>query len=931
MMNHLNSLASLVLFTFLVLGILSGANAQRIVNIAPTEFGILNKVIDGDTTATGERVDLNTVYVLERGPNAYYLLDGSIENRFPLTIVAADGPGERPKLVPGVVEGGESSRAFVPRADLTLKGLYVTNLDQAGGLNKNTLRVKAGDVRIVAEDCHFDYDSQSTFRLDDDGISLFLKKCIISNIGQTVNPSNGRAIDDRGNNIDSLVVENCTFYNITSRVLRDGGGYINYAKFDHNTMVNIGQMMLSVGEVVDFTFTNNLVINGLFMGNSVNAEIPHSVIELAPLTNDDLAGLSQTVDISHNNFNLDQAIVDAYPDSVVAAAVFDSLSLVALNEAGNAGTILDEPITFTAGPAVPTDVMLGIYADNQSSGDPTAPPFDTGGAGAYGEPGFGVVPFDFSYSEETSSFTASTAWQPLGDLTWFDLEIAPKPEVRYVNVAPTEFGILNKVIDGDTTATGDRVSLNTVYVLERGPNAYYLLDGSIENRFPLTIVAADGDGERPKLVPGVVEGGESSRAFVPRADLTMKGLYVTNLDQAGGLNKNMFRIKAGDVKIVAEDCHFDYDSQSAFRLDKDGTSIILKKCIISNIGQTVNPSNGRAIDDRGNNINSLVVENCTFYNITSRVLRDGGGYINYARFNHNTMVNIGQMMLSAGEVVDFTFTNNQVVNGLFMGNSVNGETPHSMIETSPLTNEDLSGLVQRMDIRNNNFHVDEAITSAYPDTVVAAAVLDSLSQVFVDANGTGDTNISEAISFTDGPAVPTDVMLGIYADNQSSGDPTAPPFDTGNAGAFGEPGFGVVPFDFTYPEATMSYTHSTAGQPVGALTWFGMDISTAVEYGNRDLADLPQSFDLVGNYPNPFNPTTEIAYELSKPSHVTLAVYNVIGQKIATLVDKNQQAGTYRAMWNGASDSGISMSSGIYFYRIIADGFDKTMKMTLMK
>jgi hypothetical protein len=922
---------TVISFCILVVFMFSNALlAQRIVNISPTEFGILNKTIDGDTTATGERVDLNTVYVLERGPNSYYVMDGAIENRYPLTIVAADGDGERPKLVPGVVEGGESDRPFVPRGDLTLKGLYITNKDQAGGLNKNTLRIKASDVKITAEDCHFDYDSQSTFRLDDDGISLFLNGCIVSNVGQTVNPNNGRGIDDRGNNVDSLVVENCTFYNLTSRALRDGGGFIKYAKFNHNTFSNIGQMMLSVGEVVEFEFTNNQVVNGLFLGNSVNDDDPSTMVELEPITNDDLAGMTQMVKIQNNNFYVDETIVTAYPDSVVQAASFDSLGLVYLNEAGNAGTILNEAIMLPNGPAVPVDVMLGIYNDNQSATDPAAPPFDEGGP-AFGEAGYGVVPFGFDYSTETSSATASTGAQPLGDLNWFDMEIVAPAAVRYVPVAPTEFGILNKMIDGDTTATGERINLNTVYVLERGPLAYYLLDGAIENRFPLTIVAADGDGERPKLVPGVVEGGESDRPFVPRADLTLKGLYVTNKDQAGGLNKNTLRIKASDVKIVAEDCHFDYDSQSTFRLDDDGISVILKNSVISNIGQTVNPNNGRGIDDRGNNVNAIIAENCTFYNITSRVLRDGGGYIKYARFNHNTFCNIGQMMLTVGEVVDFKFTNNMVVNGLFLGNSVNAEDPNEMVELEPLTNDDLAGLTQKIEIQKNNFYVDLAVQSSYPDSIVAAAPLDSLGMAFATAAGTEGTNIDEAIAFTAGPTIPTDVMLGIYADNQSATDPSAPPFDEGGA-AFGEAGYGVVPFDFSYTDIAISYVYSTAQQPLGALNWFGMDISTSVEPNAQLVDNMPQAFNLVGNYPNPFNPTTNIVFELSQPGDVDLAVYNVMGQKVKILVNGFRASGHHVIGWNGLSDNGTQMSSGVYFYRLeTQDGFSKTMKMILMK
>ena len=113
-------------------------------------FGTLNAAVDGDTTSTGARRDsaiLPTVYVLER--DGVYVLDGSIENRFPLIIVAADGSGERPQLIPGVPTGGSSSRPFRVRGDITLRGLYITNEDQLGAALLRTIRVSADSVRVV--------------------------------------------------------------------------------------------------------------------------------------------------------------------------------------------------------------------------------------------------------------------------------------------------------------------------------------------------------------------------------------------------------------------------------------------------------------------------------------------------------------------------------------------------------------------------------------------------------------------------------------------------------------------------------------------------------------------------------------------------------------------------------------------------------------
>jgi len=94
---------------------------------------------------------------------------------------------------------------------------------------------------------------------------------------------------------------------------------------------------------------------------------------------------------------------------------------------------------------------------------------------------------------------------------------------------------------------------------------------------------------------------------------------------------------------------------------------------------------------------------------------------------------------------------------------------------------------------------------------------------------------------------------------------------------------------------------------------------------------LPQEFALSANYPNPFNPTTYITYDLPAKSHVRLTVFNAMGQIVSRLVDKEQTAGSYRVSWNGTNMDGSAAPSGIYFYRLEGDGFAKTMKMTLMK
>ncbi len=92
-----------------------------------------------------------------------------------------------------------------------------------------------------------------------------------------------------------------------------------------------------------------------------------------------------------------------------------------------------------------------------------------------------------------------------------------------------------------------------------------------------------------------------------------------------------------------------------------------------------------------------------------------------------------------------------------------------------------------------------------------------------------------------------------------------------------------------------------------------------------------QQFRLLPNYPNPFNPTTTIAYHLPRGSRVELTIFNLLGQKIRTLVNAWQPAGQHQAVWDGRDDAGQPVASGVYLYRLRSDSETQTRKMLLLK
>jgi predicted CXXCH cytochrome family protein len=99
----------------------------------------------------------------------------------------------------------------------------------------------------------------------------------------------------------------------------------------------------------------------------------------------------------------------------------------------------------------------------------------------------------------------------------------------------------------------------------------------------------------------------------------------------------------------------------------------------------------------------------------------------------------------------------------------------------------------------------------------------------------------------------------------------------------------------------------------------------------EEEAGIPTEFALRQNHPNPFNPSTQIRYELPKAEHVKISIYNTLGMLVTTLVDQYESAGYHTAVWNGIDNSGNSVATGIYIYKMETGAFTSMKKMMLIK
>lgn len=463
-----------------------------------------------------------------------------------------------------------------------------------------------------------------------------------------------------------------------------------------------------------------------------------------------------------------------------------------------------------------------------------------------------------------------------------------------MNVEPG-VGTLNQAI-ADSTAD--------VFVLQR--DGLYILDGELGIPYDASIIAEEGEGARPRIIMGVVSGGETpAQVMRPRANFTLRGIQVEGVDELGGLIQRVIRISENEVLVTVDDCWLTNATQAAFRLDGTNISIHLKNSIVSNMGRPESPENGRVFDDRGNDIDSLVVLNNTFYNVLFNTLRDGGGIIKYARYDHNTFFNTGMFAVDFGPINEAILTNNLIINGAFYGIprpdlDLRGmiemeEVPDSLGETSA-------------DIRNNAFYLDPVLVEAFPDTMQPLGAFDSLAQSFIDAAGTGASNVmlDEAVPFVNPPPAPVPTVESYYLDP---------------AGAQAQLDVSGEPFDFAYSETSPAYTMATDGGPLGALTWFGISVARQPE------VELPSpALRIESAYPNPFHTTASLAFRVDKPSDVRVDVYDVLGRRV-----QSELLGTVAPGQHTMRLDGASLSSGIYFVRLTAGADVRTVRLALVR
>lgn len=548
-------------------------------------------------------------------------------------------------------------------------------------------------------------------------------------------------------------------------------------------------------------------------------------------------------------------------------------------------------------------------------------------------------------------------------------------DTMYVSATPP--GNINNVINGDTTATGARKDPQRVYVLQQtgSLDTTYFFTATINmftnfNGVTLTIIGKNNPvtGMPPVIEPFILSDNSTPARFTEcdEGNISFDNLYFLGKRTDGLITAGDDRLFDGipvHAWLRINHCVFDDFTAGQGALISyggDSNSVYITNTEFRNIqSQATFPTNiifCEAAD-------TLQFVNDTFFGISFGIW--GNDNLQYLQFVHNTMVGCAWMPLRVYQVDSAAISDNIFYDTYAWGLD-SASIKFGGLGNDPPAVVDLDSLLQfsqppytwteagRSITVNNNAYfwqsgIDStiaAIDDTTKDYIVPPTWMDSLTTaMFADKNVwpglSASNNVEADPGFSASIVGPMVAGLDAYTVARWSGaigtSPLWRQLITNPADVFGpvskdwasKQGY-PVPENLAFSNVALQ----TAGQgsfALGDLNWYPSQLKLweAGDKVNAIQATGPQSptnFILSQNYPNPFNPTTEIAYSVPKNEVVTLAIYNVLGERVATLFSGVRQPGNYLATFNGSK-----YASGMYFYRLQAGSVSITKKLMLIK
>jgi hypothetical protein len=511
-------------------------------------------------------------------------------------------------------------------------------------------------------------------------------------------------------------------------------------------------------------------------------------------------------------------------------------------------------------------------------------------------------------------------------------------------IEPTA-GYVNLIINGDTTTTAPTgIRLDSTYIFRRG--ATYYCNAAIQNvGYSLTLKAQDSTGEKPIFANWPSLSGSLSRMITAQYNCYIHNCLfdgmgpnaTTGLPDPGyAMNGQLLNANAPGCVLVADSCVFINCEQVLIRSNSGASKVQVTNSILANSGQLSvdNVGNGRVIDVRNGSTDTVIFENCTMINFYDRVFRHYNSttntttdYIWNIVLDHNTIVNVGGEFgfLMLGDIKNHA----QVTNNLFYDPMAFGEDttdhsrqaevayfgekyPNSDYKLPLIEDEPNANIQPTFTISNNVIYYDTALVNYFNRNNIFPAP--PLTERLQDTLGAKLPVTIKNLTLKNIPSLFMNILNWYRIVGYAGSTSDSLDMDRHTRQ------YWLDSLDCSYTSTDPSLIGSD-GLPVGSLMWNSK--ITGVKKANNNL---PSNFSLSQNYPNPFNPTTMIQYSIPKSSIVTLKVYNMLGQEIATLVNKQQTAGNYNVNFDASR-----LASGIYMYKIQAGSFTSTKKMMLIK
>jgi hypothetical protein len=912
------------------------------------------------------------VYKLQRG--GYYWITDRIENDGYHLRIVGEEPGNTIQTAPAVIqrvhpaEGEIDTRIITGLNDVTLKNLWISGADDEGVQTAyQPVQIDASNGRFVFDNVVFERSNFAIPAFTGANNTIIFTNCVFRNLVGKVSDQQwqGRGISIWADQ-DTVIIENNTFFNVNMTAFQLEGGAGSYVRFNHNTLVHIGRGMTSGNWWRTGYFTNNLIINPFWHGegyadltdpNRQPGSVHAGIFAIGSLPTKYGPPEGRRIVFGKNYAWRDPAFYDYYADSIRAQPFIGTLSKQYFENYDQI-VVLDTVW-------LPERPNLGVYPNGEliqkmiqniselraGSGDatqffwmlPTLPGSDELHHTAISWP----LPEDFSYTD-TELLTAAVGGFPIGDLNWFPTQKAnwEANKEQYIQ-AIHELAGEEIIITVEGTAEAEAGELGgAAEVVEYGGELpYFRMEGggyirwTFEMTEPATveliITTRSQDARRGQHVR---MNGTGLRNYEGSGEFSWFDLHPTEW-QDYHVNQDSLVEGADALVLPAGESTLEIAPSWGWQ-EFQSVQVLVGGTVV----HTLNAGNVTEVD---------IVEMISPVTIPHFKM-EGGGFIRWefemesdatvdlvittrsqdARRGQHVRVNGTGLLNDSGfgeyswfdldpeEWKDYLITQGDLINNT--GDALNLEAGTNTIEIAPSWGWQEFLMVKVL--------VDGAVVHELSSlNVTEYEIVAIISEGGPPPSGFKSVDLGDGGTITWLFNVPESGNYALNVLYQAPHGPQSGSIQVGGANVASIQFPGEVD-DLTI-HARMSGTFGlSAGEASITLTGSHVLVDLVQLLQVKGTVSVPgddgrpRAYVLEQNYPNPFNPSTIIQYRIAQFEKVELTIYNILGQRVRTLVNEQQHPGMYQVVFDAST-----LASGVYFYRLQAGDFIEVKKMMFIK